>query len=243
MEHYYLSVSISATELASYAPRYPCLRCAWIKMHVKDLPYQSFPTIFSSIDSFTKKAISAYFDTYKTLPDWLSDLGEVHSSIKPPGWRKFYRVDEETGISVRGEADAIFKLNDGAYLIADYKTSKYNPERTYALEAYEVQLNAYAWIAESSDLSPVNKLVLIFMEPNSSSEYAECSDSLSSQGLDLGFTARIVSVQRRPEKLIPPLLEKVRLVSEMKMPPSPRSRCRECRNLDNLIVKIATGIE
>jgi len=92
-------------------------------MHVKDLPYQSFPTIFSSIDSFTKKAISAYFDTYETLPDWLSDLGEVQSSIKPPGWRKFYRVDEETGISVRGEADAIFKLNDGAYVIADYKTS------------------------------------------------------------------------------------------------------------------------
>lgn len=237
-----MSVSISATELANYAPRYPCLRCAWIKMKVKDLPYQSFPTIFSSIDSFTKNAITAYFDTYKRLPDWLSDLGEIHSSIKPPGWRKFYRVDEETGISVRGEADAIFEMDDGAHLIADYKTSKYNPERTYALEAYEVQLNAYAWIAESAGFSPVNKLVLIFMEPNSSREFAENSDSFSSQGLNLGFVAKIVPVKRHPENLIPPLLEKVRLVSEMKMPPAPRGRCRECRNLDTLIVRLATGI-
>ena len=242
-EYHLLPVSISATELANYASRYPCLRCAWIKMHVKDLPYQSFPAIFSTIDSFTKNSIKAYFDTHKKLPDWLSDLGEIHSFIKPPGWRKFFRIDDNTEVSVRGEADAIFKLNDGAYHIADYKTSKYNPERTYALDSYEVQLNAYAWIAELAGFSPVNKLSLIFMEPDNSRESVENVNSFSSQGLNLGFVARIVPVKRHPENLIPPLLEKVRAVYEMKTPPASRGRCRECRNLDNLIVRIATGID
>jgi len=81
------------------------------------------------------------------------------------------------------------------------------------------------------------------MEPDNSRESVENVNSFSSQGLNLGFVARIVPVKRHPENLIPPLLEKVRAVYEMKTPPAPRGRCRECRNLDNLIVRIATGID
>ena len=87
-----MAITISATELGNYATRYPCLRCAWIRMHVKDLPYQTFPSIFSSIDSFTKNVISAFFEKFSRLPDWLEEIGEVTENIKPPNWRKFYRL-------------------------------------------------------------------------------------------------------------------------------------------------------
>ena len=36
-------LTISATELGSYASSRFCPRCAWVRLHVKNLPYQSFP--------------------------------------------------------------------------------------------------------------------------------------------------------------------------------------------------------
>ena len=121
-----MNITISATELGTYATRYSCLRCAWVRMHIKDLPYQSFPAIFSSIDSFTKNVIATYYEKYSSLPDWMDDIGNVIENLKPPNWRKFQRTDGGTGITVRGEADAIFRLSDESYVIADYKTSRYN---------------------------------------------------------------------------------------------------------------------
>ena len=235
-----MPVSVSATELGNYAGRYPCLRCAWVRMHVKDLPYQSFPAIFSSIDSYTKNVVSSHFQENGNLPNWLHELGEINDSIKPPGWRKFFREDLPTGVTVRGEADAIFQLEDGSFLILDYKTSRYNPKRTRALQIYEIQLNAYAWIAESLGYSPVNRLYLAFMEPESGGNYVRSSDSVNSKGFTLGFKARLVPVRRRPETLIPPILEKVIKVAHMETPP-PRTRCKDCNNLDSMVIKLAGG--
>ena len=237
-----MAFTISATELGNYATRYPCLRCAWIRMHVKDLPYQTFPSIFSSIDSFTKNVISAFFEKFSRLPDWLEEIGEVTENIKPPNWRKFYRDVETIGVRVRGEADAIFRLSDGSYVIADYKTSRYNPERKYALLSYQMQLNAYAWIAESVGYSPISRLYLIFMEPESQKEFASSNSSISEMGMALGFKSNIIEVERRPEKLIPPILDLVHSVSKMKIPPKGRNRCKNCVRLDEMIVKMTYGI-
>ena len=236
-----MSISVSATELANYAARYPCMRCAWVRMHVKDLPYQSFPGIFSAIDTFTKKVITSHFNQHGCLPTWMEEIGDVIGCVDPPGWRKFYREDEHTGVTVRGEADAIFQLTGGSYLIADYKTSRYNPERLYALRSYEIQLNAYAWIAESTGFSPVNRLALVFMEPASEIEHAKAPNSIVDGGIQLSFNARIVPVKRRPESLIPPILEKVRSVADMSIPPASRSRCRDCDQFDTMVLKMARG--
>lgn len=235
-----MSISVSATELSSYAGRYPCLRCAWVRMHVKDLPYQSLPAIFSSIDSYTKKVVASHFQQNGNLPNWLRELGKIEDFINPPGWRKFFRQDPSTEVTVRGEADAIFQLEGGSFLILDYKTSKYNPKRIRTMQVYEIQLNAYAWIAEGMGYSPVNKLYLAFMEPKSDGNYASSPDSVNSNGFSLGFKARLVPVRRRPESLIPPILEKVLEVADMEKPPQ-RTKCRDCDNLDSIVVKIARG--
>lgn len=210
-------------------------------MHIKDLPYQSFPGIFSAIDTFTKKVITSQFNQHGCLPPWMEEIGDVTRCINPPGWRKFYREDEHSGVTVRGEADAIFQLAGDSYLIADYKTSRYNPERFYALRSYEIQLNAYAWIAESAGFSPVNRLALVFMEPVSDIEHAKSPNSIVCRGIQLRFNARIVPVKRRPESIVPPILEKVRSVADMSMPPAPRSGCRDCNQFDTMVVKMARG--
>ena len=34
-----------------------CPRCFWLKMHTRQLPFQIFPGIFSSIDVYTKRVV------------------------------------------------------------------------------------------------------------------------------------------------------------------------------------------
>ena len=51
-----MALTISATALGELAHTGFCHRCFWVKRHCK-LPYQSFPGIFSSIDSSIKRVV------------------------------------------------------------------------------------------------------------------------------------------------------------------------------------------
>ena len=98
--------TISATNLGYYASSRFCARCAWVKLHVKKLPYQSFPGIFSSIDSYNKKIVHNHFDREDAMPSWLDQLGPVAGYIEPPHWSKFRVVDEASKVTLHGTADA-----------------------------------------------------------------------------------------------------------------------------------------
>ena len=79
-----MALTISATELGSYASPSFCTRCAWVRLHVRPLPYQSFPGIFSTIDRYNKLIVHSYFDRVRSLPPWLEQLGEVETYVQPP---------------------------------------------------------------------------------------------------------------------------------------------------------------
>ena len=227
--------TISATELGTYARARFCSRCAWIRLHIKNLPYQSFPGIFSSIDRYNKLIVHNHFDREGHAPPWLAELGESGVYIDPPHWSRFKTLDEETGITVRGEADGIFKLFDDSYVIVDYKTSRYDPERPGMSSNYEVQLNAYAFIAERLGLSPVSKLALVYMEPATDKETAQEPNLVDSKGFTIGFHARVVPVQLRQAQLLPPLLRKARSIWGMDAPPKGAKDCKDCAAVVGLL--------
>ena len=78
--------NVSAKQLGELALPFNCRRCFWIKAKLKsNLPYQSFPGIFSSIDSYTKKMVKGWFDRHGKAPEWMSDLGTLKEYINPPG--------------------------------------------------------------------------------------------------------------------------------------------------------------
>ncbi|MHA1973162.1 MAG: hypothetical protein ACTSW1_09225, partial [Candidatus Hodarchaeales archaeon] len=81
-------IRISAKNLGQLAlPNY-CPRCFYIKLKLNNkLPWQIFPGIFSSIDSYSKKITWTYFEKYKKLPPWFS--GEFVKPIPVPHWSKF----------------------------------------------------------------------------------------------------------------------------------------------------------
>ena len=231
-------LTISATELGSYASSRFCPRCAWVRLHVKNLPYQSFPGIFSSIDRYNKLIVHNHFDREGHAPPWLAELGEAGGYIDPPHWSRFKTLDEETGITLRGEADGIFKLAGGSYVIVDYKTSRYNPDRPGMFRNYEVQLNAYALIAERQGLSPVSKLALVYMEPATDKETAKEPGLVDDRGFTMGFQAKVVPVELRQATLLPPLLRKARSIWDMDTPPKGAKDCKDCAAVDGLLERL-----
>lgn len=230
--------TISATELGTYARARFCPRCAWVRLHVKNLPYQSFPGIFSSIDRYNKLIVHNHFDREGHAPPWLAELGEAGQYIDPPHWSSFKMLDEETGITLRGEADGIFRLADASYVIVDYKTSRYNPDRPGMFSNYEVQLNAYALIAERQGLSPVSKLALVYMEPATDKEMAQEPELVDAKGFTMGFHAKVVPVGLRTRSLLPPLLRKARGIWDMDAPPLAAVGCKDCQAVDGLLERL-----
>ena len=232
------ALTISATELGSYAGFAFCRRCAWIRMHVRPLPWQSFPGIFSSIDRYTKQVVTGHLRREGRLPPWMAEVGDAVEHLDPPHWSKFKATDEKTGATLRGEADAIFRLADGSCAIVDYKTSRYNPDNRSQHRVYRAQLNAYAWIAQRLEFPPVSKLALAYMEPASDTESAEAPEATHPEGFSMGFRPRIVGVDLDTERLIPPLLRQVSRIHTQSNPPEPREGCRDCAALEGLLVTL-----
>ena len=227
--------TISASELGSYAGFRFCRRCAWIRMHVRPLPWQGFPGIFSSIDRYTKQVIVSHLDREGYVPAWMAGVGEAIGYLDPPHWSKFHATDGLSGVTLRGEADAIFRLRDGTCAIVDYKTSRYNPENRGQLRIYRAQLNAYAWIGHRLDLPTVSRLALVYMEPATDDETISATNPIGPAGFVLGFRPRVVEVDLDPERLIPPLLRQAARIHDLPSPQEARSGCRDCAALDGLL--------
>ena len=207
-------------------------------MHVRALPWQGFPGIFSSIDRYTKQVILKHLDREDSLPPWMSGVGDVAGHIDPPHWSRFKARDETTGVTLRGEADAIFRLADGTCAIVDYKTSRYNPENRSQHRVYRAQLNAYAWIGKRLDLPPASRLALVYMEPATGDDAISAPEMVDAAGFALGFRPRVVEVDLDPGRLIPPLLRQAARLHGLTSPPEPRNGCRDCAALEGLLAAL-----
>ncbi len=228
-------MTISATELGSYASFGFCARCAWIRLHVRPLPWQGFPGIFSSIDRYTKQVVVNHLQREGRLPPWMAGIGEAVEHLDPPHWSRFKATDEATGVTLRGEVDAVFRLGDGACAIVDYKTSRYNPENRSQHRVYRAQLNAYAWIAQRLDFPPVSRLALAYMEPATTPEATDAADLIDADGFVLGFRPRLVEVELNPRRLMPPLLRQAARIHALTEPPRAREGCRDCAALGGVL--------
>ena len=226
---------ISATRLAELAMPGYCARCFWIKQRVpKQLPYQSFPAIFSSIDSYSKRLVHGWFDRTDAPPPWLAPLGELVGYKKPPHHSKFKVLDQETGIWLSGTPDGVFLRADGSHIIVDYQTSRYTPHQSRSLPAYEAQLNAYALIGAQSGIAPVSGLALVYTEPVTDETPPESMSPPKSDGFAMGFSANIVEVDLKPE-MVHPLLVKAKRICDSPVAPTGRRGCRQCGYLKDLL--------
>lgn len=235
-------IKISAKELGVLALPNFCPRCFWIKMHCANkLPFQIFPGIFSSIDSYTKKVTSAHFARYNRLPSWLGELGELGKPVRVPHYSKFCVVDQKADVLLSGMPDEILQKDDRSHFIIDYKTSKFTKTQDSLLPMYEVQLNAYAYIGRRQGFDPISGIALVYMEPQTSLTQDELDSILREDGFLMGFAGHVLELRLEAEQKIPPLLGEARRICDLESPPVGSQDCRDCKLLDQLIAT-ATGL-
>lgn len=233
-------IRLAARQLGSMALADWCARCFWYRLQVRHkLPFQIFPGIFSSIDSYTKRVVHHWFDVHKCAPPWLEELG-VAGYIATPHWSHFKWVFEPYGVEVAGTPDDFLLCRDESLKIPDYKTAKHTPTQDVLLPEYQVQLNAYAQIAANLGYPRVSGLALVYLEP-----VCDCDNycvHCSERGFDMEFHAHIVSIERRSE-MLDPLFERAREIYEKTEPPEGRLGCQDCRRLDDLMNAGGNGSE
>lgn len=232
---------ISAKDLGSFALLGFCPRCQWIKLHIQNKPpFQIFPGIFSTIDSYTKKYVSSYFEKYGRFPEWLGNQEEFDCLVKKLHHSTFNILDRQTDILLTGVPDEIFKLKDDSYFILDYKTAKYTETQDALLPLYEVQLNAYVYIAENKGLSPVKKIALAYLEPQTNLNSENLEEVEIENGFFMPFAGKILNLDLNPG-IIPDYLKMTRELYDQPSPPQSKAGCKDCLLLDNLIKVISPG--
>jgi hypothetical protein len=130
------------------------------------LPYQIFPGIFASIDSYSKKVTMGHYRQYRRVPKWFDGFGELGVPIAVPGWSTFQLIDEETNIRLTGVPDEILRHPERGIWIGDYKTARFSDAQDALAPMYHVQLNSYALIAPKIGLGSVFGLGLLNHEPD-----------------------------------------------------------------------------
>lgn len=222
---------ISAKNLGAIALPTFCPRCFWLKLKLGNkLPWQNFPGIFSHIDAYTKQVTNHWFTQTGSAPPWLKPFGDLVESIEPPHWSKFSVTDEETGVQLRGVPDHLFRAKDGSFVIIDNKTARFTQGQDALLPLYQIQLNAYAWIAERKGLAPVSKIGLVYIEPQN-----EMDAGIGQvDGFTMPFKARSIEVCLDSDKLIRPLFRIFRMLHEMTSPPKGRLACMDCKSLSSI---------
>lgn len=227
-------IRISAKNLGELAMPDFCPRCFWIKLNCK-LPYQIFPGIFSSIDSYSKKITWNYYEKFGKLPDWFDEFGNFEKPVKAPSRSKFFIVDKTTNVKLTGTLDEIVQKKDGSYFIIDYKTARFTKTQDKLLPMYKVQLNTYALIAEHCGLKPVSGIGLTYYEPQTELTEANIDIALLDDGFNMPFSAHLLPVELNPEGIILPLLKEVRKLADMKTPPNGVSGCEDCPKLNDIL--------
>ncbi len=230
---------ISGKDLGAMALPEFCARCFWLKRRTDaGLPFQIFPGIFSSIDSFTKKVVHGWFDHHGSPPPWLRLIPGIVGYKEPPHYSRFSHRDSASGVLLTGAPDAVLRRADGSLVIADYKTAKFTDNQDALLPMYVVQLNAYAFIAQQLGWERVSGLALIYAEPQTDQHHAAPSASGRPSGFSMDFAATVKEIALDTLS-IPPGLMAMRRIVEQPTAPAGRLGCKDCRAVDRLVELIS----
>jgi hypothetical protein len=234
---------ISAKNLGALAMPDFCPRCFWLKMKCREgLPFQIFPGIFSSIDSYTKKVTNCCYEESRSLPVWFEGFGGLRKPMAVPHHSEFFIIDPETGIRLTGVPDEIIERTDGSYFIVDYKTAKFTGTQDNLMPIYTAQLNSYAFIAERRGLSPVTGLGLIYYEPQTELQIDSLESVQLRDGFLMRFRAKLLEITSDAERTVPCLLKRMRDICDRVRPPATREGCRNCVIMDDAMVLLGVNV-
>ena len=209
-------------------------------MQVRPLPWQGFPGIFSSIDRYTKQVVVGHLQREGRLPPWMApalytDGGEVVEHLNPPHWSKFKATDETTGVTVRGEADAIFRLADGS--CSSWTTRPPATTRTTAASTASTARSSTPMPGSPSDSTSRRSPVWpshTWNPPPTRKQWTWQARQMLVASPSVS-APDVVEVELNPQRLIPPLLRQAARIHALAEPPQGADGCRDCAALEGLL--------
>lgn len=220
---------ISAKNLGQLALEDSCPRCFWLKARLGwKTPYSIFPGVFSSIDSFSKRAILAHFAQNGHLPPWLAGRWSEARPLPTPHHSRFWIKDAETGIVLSGVPDLLLGLPRNRIAILDLKTARFSNHQDSLLPMYKTQLVGYSLIAESIGLGQVTNLGLVYTEPPECEDNDGLDSLVNNDGFSMPFKATTVPIEL-DRGIIPPLLRRAKELMDLEEAPTGLEGCMECR--------------
>jgi hypothetical protein len=198
-----------------------CKHCFVNKVkHGIGRPSIPIPGIFSTIASLQKE-----FHSDKRTEDFCPELppGKVVLGEKWVQSRQISFDGIQSTCYIKGRFDVVMELDDGTYLIGDFKTGKPSAEKT---EMYSRQLHAYSYSLENPDggslsLGPISTLGLLYFTPDT---YAQLD--LTRQTLEGNLTW--VEVERNDEFFMQ-FMKNVLVLLDGDSPPSDPENCSWCK--------------
>ena len=225
---------ISAKTLGILALPDSCPRCFWMRAKLGwKSPWAIMPGIFSSIDSFSKRAILAYFEKHGHFPPWIAGRWADVRPLESLHHSTFRLTDPETGIVLTGVPDLMLGLPRRRLAILDLKTARFSDHQDFLLPMYQIQLVGYAMIAESLGMGTVEALGLVYGEPPANDDNTGLDALVDDVGFSMPFKATAMPI-KLDRALIPPLLRRAKTLLEMENPPAPGEGCKECRLIEEL---------
>lgn len=186
------------------------------------------PGIFSSIDTYSKRAILAYFERHGRFPPWISGRWSDATPLPTPHHSTFRLTDSKTNIVLTGVPDLLVGLPGNGLAILDLKTARFSEHQDELLPMYQIQLNGYALIAEGLDMGHVEALGLVYCEPPAGDGDRDLDALVGDQGFTMPFRATAVPVEL-DRGIIGPLLKRAKEILGLEKAPREREGCGDCR--------------
>lgn len=220
-------IRISAKNLGQTALEDFCPRCYWIKLKTGNkLPYGTFPGIFSSIDSYTKKVFHHIIDS-KQIPPWMAVAGDIVGYEPVKHWSKSLYYDEKSNITLSGMPDDIWLTREGTRIIPDAKTAMKTKTQDVLLPMYEIQEIVYSIIVDKSA-----SLCLVYMEPQTGVD--DALKGIVDRGFAMQFSGVVVPIENDKSK-VRKALTTTREIFQLDKPPDRNQECKDCKALDSVI--------
>lgn len=225
-------IALNARNIGEIRLRDFCPRCFWIKNRHpinRDNPYYSpMASLFSTLDAYIKQVVDTALGMRSGYPIWLT---EFLNSVKAVDMIKPRKIKVNIGgFELVGEPDALWRLEDGTILIADYKVARLTGAQESIFPLYEAQLNAYAYLMGKRGEN-VSSLALIYLQPQRYRENPDFSVEICREKFTLHFDWTVKFVKKWDEGELETLVLKAGEILSLSAPPPGRDNCSGCLEL------------
>ena len=213
-----------------------CPRCFWylLKLRFKT-PFGFGGAIWKNLEQAQIAVMNHMIEKNEGLPKEFAPFQNLVSVVDyPRSWRTF-RCRHTSGVTIYGEPDSIYGVDDGSIAVLDQKTAHPKEGADPFLPGYVCQVIGYSYIAQFGlKLGTVSAGGLMYWSAQHPNVVANPGAFYKNGRLSVCFVPHPHAIEIDYSVLDAPLKEALRLW-DSSCPPDRAENCQDCRKLDALL--------